>query len=295
MDLKMNDALNKVWDQLVAKIESNPGIWEKPWFMNAAGISDIPSNFSTKRKYSGFNVFNLEITRLIAGYSSNKWITFNQCANLGGSVLKGSKGTPIIIYNPPKFKEEEIAGEKKDVMIRPPYFGSGYVFNIEQTTLKDDALPVVIEKKYSTIEEVETLIKKTGAVIREIPSNRAYYSPGEDSITLPLLDQFKSVEEYYGTKFHELVHWSGHESRLNRLSKSATFGSASYSREELVAEIGSVFLKTETGINDKVDNAAAYIKNWWGNIKEDRGSLIDACGKAQKATNYILSSGGKNS
>lgn len=293
MDLKMNDSLNKVWDQLVAKIEGNPGIWEKPWFMNAAGISCTPSNFSTKRKYSGFNVFNLEITRLIAGYSSNKWITFNQCANLGGSVLKGSKGTSIIIYNPPKFKEDEINGEKKDVMIRPPYFGSGYVFNIEQTTLKDDSVPEIV-KKYSTIEEVETIIKKTGAVIREIPSNRAYYSPGDDSITLPVIDQFKSVEEYYGTKFHELVHWTGNKSRLNRSIESSSFGSESYSREELVAEIGSVFLKTETGINDKVDNAAAYIKNWWSVIKEDRGSLIDACGKAQKATNFILSSGAKN-
>lgn len=288
-DIKMNDKLSAIWDQLIAKVESDPGIWLKPWFMTEKGESIRPSNFSTGRKYSGFNIFMLEITRQAGGFTSSKWITFNQCAGLGGSVIKGSKGAPIIVFSPPKYKEDK---DGKREMIRPPFFGSSYVFNIEQTTLKEaespSPAPSVTEPVFMTIQEAEDLIIKTGAIIIEKPSDRAYYSPGADHIVIPSIKQFKSVPEYYGTKFHELIHWSGHESRLNRLKVNAGFGSDSYAREELIAEIGSVFLKTETGINDGVDNAARYIKNWWSAIKEDKGSLIDACAKAQKASDYIL-------
>jgi len=287
-EIKMNDKLTAVWDALIAKIESDPGIWSRPWFMTKDGGSIRPSNFSTGRKYSGFNIFMLEITRQAGGFTSNKWITFNQCKALNGFVLKGSKGAPIIVFSPPKYKEND-KGERE--LIRPPFFGSSYVFNIEQTTLteKESPAPAAPEAVFMTIEEAESLISKTGAIIIEKPSDRAYYSPGADHIVIPSIKQFKTVPEYYGTKFHELIHWSGHESRLNRLKNNAGFGSESYAREELIAEIGSVFLKTETGINDGVDNAAAYIKNWWTAIKDDKGSLIDACAKAQKATDYIMS------
>ena len=286
---KLNEKLSTVWDALIAKIESDPGIWTRPWFMTKDGGSIRPSNFATGRKYSGFNIFTLEIYRQAGGFTSCKWLTFNQCRTLNGFVVKGSKGAPIITFSPPKYKDELDENGKK-VLIRPAYFGSSYVFNVEQTTLKDETPKAVPSNGFMTIEECEEMIKKTGAKIVEMPSERAYYSPALDQIVIPSLDQFKSVPEYYGTKYHELVHWSGHESRLNRKILNG-FGTDAYSREELVAEIGAVFLKTETGINDKVDNAAAYIKNWWGNVKEDKGSLIDACGKAQKASDYILNGG----
>lgn len=294
-EFKLTEKLTPVWDQLVSRIESNPGVWEKPWFMSKDGSGSIvrPMNFSTGRKYSGFNIFNLEVSRLTNGFSSSKWLTFKQCSAMNGYIKKGSKGSFIITYSPPKFGEEEKNGEMKKVMIRPPYFGSGYVFNLDQTTLEDvtpeTPAPETPERPgLMTVEAVEALIKCTGAKIREIPSDKAYYSPGLDEIVLPQINQFKSLEGYYGTKYHELIHWTGHTSRLNRLKVNASFGSESYSREELTAEIGSVFLKCETGINDGVDNAAAYIRSWWNNVKEDKGSLIEACGKAQKASDYIL-------
>jgi len=290
-EMKLNEKLSQVWDQLVSRIENNPGVWDNPWFMTKSGASVRPVNFSTGRGYSGFNIFSLEIARLSQGFNSNKWLTFNQCAALKGYVQKGSKGSSIIVFSPPKFKEElNDKGDLKKVMERPAFFGSSYVFNIEQTTLTDDTVKLP-ENNLMTVDQCEQMITKTGAIIHERISDKAYYSPVSDEIVLPVLKQFKTTEGYYGTKFHELVHWTGHERRLNRLSKTALFGTEEYSREELIAEIGSVFLKTSTGINDNFDNASAYIKNWWTVIKEDKGSLIEACAKAQKAHDYILSGG----
>lgn len=289
--MQMNEKLNQVWETLIKKIEDNPGIWQKPWF-NVKG-SDNPVNQLTGKPYQGFNIFSLNLTRMIKGYGSNRWITFNQCKSLNGYVRSGEKGTQIIIYNPPKYKEEidQTTGEKITVFIRGAYFGVGYVFNVEQTTLKpEDVKPVPIESTFKTIPEIEEIIKKTGAIIQHSPQNKAFYSPVNDVIVLPEQSQFKTIEGYYSTKFHELIHWSGHEKRLNRLDKNAYFGSEKYSREELTAEIGSVFLKASTGINDNVDDASKYIKNWWNVIKEDKGSLIEAAGRAHKAKDFILNS-----
>jgi antirestriction protein ArdC len=292
-ELKLNSSLEKVWDNLVFKIENNPGVWDRPWFMDKAGGSIRPVNHISGRAYSGFNIMQLEVSRIAGGFNSNRWITFNQCSSLNGMIEKGSKGSPIIVFSPPKFKEtEEIPGKIKREMIRAPFFGSAYVFNLDQTTIKDESIKAPEKTGLMSIPEVEMMIKNSGAVIHERISDKAYYAPGLDSITIPMIDQFKTLEGYYGTKFHELIHWTGHKDRLNRLKDNANFGSESYSREELIAEIGSVFLKTETGISDKIDNAAAYIKNWWAVIKEDKGSLIEAGGKGQKGAEYILKSRG---
>lgn len=281
--------MSKVWDNLVQQVENNPGIWEKPWFMDPKTKSALlPYNPSTKRNYSGFNIWMLELTRLSRGYSHNQWLTFNQCKTLGGFVNKGEHGTPIIVFSPPVFQTvKDETGEEKEILKRPGFFGSATVFNVEQTTITPEDLVKLPEKSYS-LPEVEEMIARTGVKIIHSYSNRAYYSPALDQIHLPEEKQFRSQDQYYETKFHELIHWTGHKSRLNRLKDDAVFGSENYSREELVAEIGAVFLKIETGIGTETDNAAAYIKNWWSNIKEDKGSLIHAAGQAQKATGYIL-------
>lgn len=281
--MELNEKTQKIWDSLVEKIENNPGVWEKPWFPG----SKVPRNFSTKREYSGYNVFVLEITRIISGYKSNNWITFNQAKKLNQSVKKGEKGTPILAFSPPVIEIDEETGEK--IIKKRGFFFPATVFNIDQTTIEYIPEDDLQENKIKTIDEIEDCIQRTGAKIVHTEGNRAFYSPVEDMIVLPMHHQFKSQNEYYGTKFHELIHWTGHESRLNRLTP-ARFGSNAYSREELVAEIGSVFMQNETGMDlGAVDNAAAYIKGWWSKIKEDRGSLIDAASKAQRAVDYIIS------
>jgi antirestriction protein ArdC len=289
----LSPALIRVWDDLVQKIENDPGIWFKPWFIDPATKRlSRPYNPVTKRNYHGFNLLILEFTRLSRGYTFNQWLTFNQAKKEGGYINKGEKGTPIIVFNPPKIKtgtDPETKEERKEI-VTGAYFSYAILFNVSQTTIEPEKMPVIEKKDYS-IPEVEELITKTGAVINHTYQDRAFYSPANDLISLPLPEQFKNQGDYYETKFHELIHWSGHKDRLNRITDNATFGSDQYSREELIAEIGAVFLKAETGINNGSDNAASYIKNWWTQIKEDKGSLITAAGKAEKALNFIMQPG----
>lgn len=288
----LSPSLQRVWDDLVQKIENDPGIWSKPWFVDPITKKMIrPYNPITKRNYHGYNLVHLELSRLVKGYTFNQWLTFNQAKSQGGFVNKGEKGTPIIVFNPPQYKKDPITGQDTEEEIRGPFFSYAIVFNVSQTTIKPENMPVLPKKDY-TIPEVEEMIARTGAIIKHDYQDRAFYNPGMDFISLPNQEQFKSQEDYYETKFHELIHWTGHETRLHRLVKTASFGTQEYSREELVAEIGAIFLKAETGINNGVDNAAAYIKNWWQNVKEDKGSLITAAGQAEKALSFVLK--GKN-
>ena len=118
----------------------------------------------------------------------------------------------------------------------------------------------------------------------------AFYRPSDDSITLPQRNQFLSTSEYYSTAFHELTHSTGHKSRLNRLEKTAFFGSEGYSKEELVAEIGAAALVNHAGLEtpDSFRNNAAYIQNWLHVLKNDKRLIVSATGKTEKAVNLIL-------
>ena len=119
--------------------------------------------------------------------------------------------------------------------------------------------------------------------------DRAFYRPSSDSVTLPMMEQFKSIAEYYSTAFHELTHSTGHFSRLNRLEK-AVFGSETYSKEELVAEIGAASLMNEMGFEteESFRNSVAYIQNWLKALRNDKKMVISAAGKAEKAAKMIL-------
>ena len=121
--------------------------------------------------------------------------------------------------------------------------------------------------------------------------SKAFYSPITDRVTLPTPDLFASAEEYYATGFHELIHSTGHEKRLARESilEAAPFGSATYSVEELVAEMGAAYLCAESGISPAViENQAAYLAGWLNKLRHDRGLVIRAAGQAQRAADYVL-------
>lgn len=119
--------------------------------------------------------------------------------------------------------------------------------------------------------------------------DRSYYRPSTDSVTIPLMEQFKSIAEYYSTAFHELTHSTGHVSRLNRLEK-AMFGSEIYSKEELVAEIGAASLMHEMGFEteETFQNSVAYIQSWLKALRNDKKMVVAAAGKAEKAAKMIL-------
>ena len=133
-------------------------------------------------------------------------------------------------------------------------------------------------------------ISTTGVRLINRESSEAFYQPSTDTVVLPLRTQFSDTSEYYSTAFHELTHSTGHPKRFNRITETARFGSAPYSREELCAELGASFLLNRLGLETpgSFQNNAAYISHWLGVLKEDKRLLVTSAGQADKAVRLIL-------
>jgi antirestriction protein ArdC len=292
--MKKNDGqaviYQMVTDRIVAALEKGVVPWRKTWSAVSGG-SMFPVNYKSKKAYRGINVMLL----LSAGYSSQYWMTFKQAGEMGGKVRTGEKGFPVVFW---KFieKEDKATGEKD----RIPFLKYYTVFNIAQIEgLKIEAAPAEVDGETEEAEGVDfEALARAERIVSEMPNlpavlkgnNRAAYSPSRDVIMMPEAKQFESYEEYYSTLFHEMVHATGHKSRLDRedITKSTGFGSHSYSKEELVAEFGAAYLCAEAEIsNEVIDNQAAYIGSWLKRIKDDNKLLIQAAGRAQKAADYI--------
>jgi len=277
----MADVYEIITKQITEKLEKGCVPWHKPW-----KGSDLPVSLISKKAYRGINVLIL----LLQGFTSQYWLTFNQCKKLGGKIKKGSKGTPVIFWNWfDKEVENKATGEKKIQKI--PFLKYYTVFNVEQTEGIEYPKPVetkgngVIQKCKDVVEN----FKDKPEVF--VGGNRACYDVKIDKLSIPSITVFNSSEEFYSTEFHEFVHSTGHESRLNRatITDICPFGSSNYSKEELVAEIGAAFLCGITGIENKtIDNSASYIQNWLKALKNDKKLVVIAGGQAQKAVDYIL-------
>jgi antirestriction protein ArdC len=250
--------------------------WQKPW------VSGEPVSFITKKTYRGINPFIL----ISSGYSCPYWASFKQVKGKGGSIKKGEKGFPVVFW-----KWIEIDGQDTESgKINVPFLRYYTVFNLEQAEGID--IPKMEQRNFHPISEAERIIHQMPkAPVIEQKEPQAYYLPSEDLVNMPNSNLFKSDEEYYSTLFHELTHSTGHPSRLNRseLSKINMLKSHDYSKEELVAEMGSAFLCGRCGIAPKViDNQAAYIKAWLTQLQNNRKWLVYAAAKAQKAADFIL-------
>ena len=266
------DLHQTVTDRIVAAIETTGTLpWVKPWTASGSG----PRNGSTGRKYSGINQLLLSIAGM--GYGSSEWFTFKNATALGGAVRKGEKGTQVVYYNIIKGKD---AAGKETTFPMMKYF---VVFNREQI----DNLPAPKEtfpNEFSPVQLAETFIQGTGANITH-GSDVAAYFPARDAIVLPDAFNFTTPAAYYATAFHELVHWTGHESRLGRLTKT-NFGSAVYAEEELVAELGAAFLCAEYGIEGKTQHPE-YIAGWLKSLKDDKRFIFKASKEATKAVAFL--------
>lgn len=257
--------------------------WEKGWCNPR-----VPSNFCTGKNYTGIrNAAYLELVCCIMGYSSSQWAGKGQIREKGGKIKDGEEGHPVFV---PQMKtvEEIVDGEKKE---RKIFIGwSIYeVFNADQQegAEYDASKP---QQVWTESADAEEILNFADGFIRYKEQEGAYYSPREDRIVLPIREQFTSTEAFYGTAFHEIIHFTGHETRLNRFSSNAVaaFGSKNYSFEELVAEFGASMLKSRAGIDDGIPNAAAYIKSWWARLEKDVDELMKAYSVALKAVDYIL-------
>lgn len=233
-----------------------------------------------------------------------EYLTFKQCKDEGGKVKKGAKSKMVVFW-------KVLHREKKDA--------SGNVIRDENGLPVDDPIPMLryynvfhiddcdgIQPKYtaehlpatvSPVERAEEIIAEYSGraklTIEHSKQNRAFYSPSRHLVSLPLMEQFEDTAGYYETAFHELTHSTGHKSLLNRFSENdgaAAFGSESYSKEELVAEIGACGILHELGLETTKSfrNNAAYIQSWLSALKNDKRLIVSAAGRAEKAIRLIL-------
>lgn len=278
---------NKIYDviteRMIKILENGTVPWIKPWTHSA------PQNAISKKQYRGVNIW------MLAGqeFKNPYWLTFKQCSGIDGSILKGEKGTPIIFYKMKQYKNSGKNDTDKNKTYNIPILRYSTVFNIEQTTLKDD-----IKFAPSTANNTEIIPAKEiingyehGPAFAHNNNGEAYYSPSRDYINVPDISTFCNSEAFYSVMFHEAIHSTGHLTRLNRFGKTDynhTFGSKDYSKEELIAEMGAAFLCGICGIeNNTIDRSAAYIDNWISKLKEDNTLLMKSAAAAQKAADHI--------
>lgn len=265
------DLYQTVTDNIIAAIEQGGDLpWVKPWTAQGG-----PRNGMTGRPYSGVNHLLLTIAGM--DYASNEWYTFKNAQKLGGTVKRGQKGTQVVFWNIIK-KKNEVGKEETIPLLR--YF---VVFNREQI----DNLPAPKVQEPNTFigdDVIDSFIDSVGANISH-GGDRAVYNFKTDAIKLPNRESFVDSASYYATAFHELIHWTGHDSRLDRL-KATPFGSPEYAKEELVAELGAAFLCAEYGINGKTQHPE-YIKNWLNVLKNDKRFIFRASSMANKAVSFL--------
>jgi antirestriction protein ArdC len=213
------------------------------------------------------------------------FLTYRQAQMLGGVVKKGVHGYPVVFYKMMQYTKPRKDGTMEDRCF--PYLRYSTVFRVEDC--EGIEIPAVEEKVNNPIENCEKVVSSTGADIRE--SSRAFYVPDGDYIGMPALNKFESSEYYYAVMFHELTHWTGGKSRLDRI-ESTSFGSDPYAKEELIAEIGSAFLCHQTGIENAsiIENEKAYIQGWSERLQKEPKLIIQAASAAQKAVDLILKS-----
>jgi antirestriction protein ArdC len=269
-----------ITDSILKQLEQGVAPWRKPW------STSVPRNLISKKPYRGLNVFLLATQ----GYGSPYWVTFNQAKQLGAHVRQGEKSTLVSFWKFNEYaRENRETGEtenKTSVLLR-----YHRVFNIEQCDgLKalygDDRKPI------NPIEECESLANRMPNAPRIEQHSHAFYRSSADMVGMPSRNCFESPETYYSTLFHELTHSTGHISRLNRFAENSTdhqFGSESYSKEELIAEMGAAMLAGIGGISHAtLGNSASYLQAWVNRLKSDSRLIISAASHAQKATDYIL-------
>lgn len=270
-----------ITNKFIEALEQDKIPWRRPW-----NVDELAMNHATGKPYSLVNQM------LLGG---GEYLTFEQVKKLGGKVKKGERGNVVISY----FEQYDLDqnGDKiiESKRVCPRYY---YVFEVGQCEgierKNENSAPV----EHQPIEEAEKVMNayfEAEAVELEHHMNgKAFYQPGTDTVVLPEMSLFESAQHYYGTAFHEMVHSTMHKDRCNRaeerFGKCVAFGSKEYSKEELVAEIGSSFLCSHVGIEsaDVFDNSKAYIQSWIKKLKNDPKFIIEASSKAEKAVRYIL-------
>jgi antirestriction protein ArdC len=269
--------------RIVAELERGAAPWIKPW--SATPGANTPCNAVSNRPYSGCNVVLLWMAQA-AGYRSPRFLTFKQALELGGNVRKGERGTKVYFVKQLHVRDESAADSSGMRIV--PMMREYTVFNIAQCDNLPDSIntgkPIRVRNPDARDGLADDFLQSTDADIRE-GHGEAYYIPSRDFISMPAFAGFKGADHFYNVAFHELAHWTGHKSRLDRDLKNR-FGSRSYAAEELIAELSAAFLCAEFGFDGDL-RSAGYIGNWTELLKADKRAFFTACSQASKAADYL--------
>jgi len=271
---------NKVTQNVIAQMETHGTNWLKSW----VGDSRLPVNCESKKPYSGINLFIL----LGAEMTSHEWGTYAAWSRVGKQIRKGQKGTTIVFF---KSLEHKTETDSQGKPVKIPMMKCYTVFN-ESQTQDYEVAPVVGGTEFSHVL-ADTWVKNTGANVEHLHA-RAFYNPNSDHINMPPMKTFFATDDanaeqnYYGTLFHELTHWTGHASRCDRNLKGKS-DRKSYAFEELVAELGACFQSVHFGIEPVETNAdhAKYLNSWMQALKDDNKIIFKASAKANQAMQFL--------
>ncbi|MCL6482802.1 MAG: DUF1738 domain-containing protein, partial [Janthinobacterium lividum] len=284
--------IETIADKLIAQLKEGTAPWQKPWQPGEPGAF-LPFNPTTGKRYKGINTLHL----MSEGYADQRWMTYKQAASAGAQVRQGEKGTPIQYW---KFSEEQgqtdaegklVLGSdgrqaKQAVRLERPQMFFSTVFNAAQIDGLAP-LPPRAPAAWVPAERAETILQASGAAIEHGGRDSAFYRPSTDTIHLPDKGQFATADNYYATALHELGHWTGHATRLDR-DLVHPFGSEGYAREELRAEIASMLLGDELGIGHDPGQHAAYVGSWIRALQSDPLEIFRAASGAEKIQAYVL-------
>ncbi len=292
----MSNIYEIITEKIVKMLDKGIVPWSKPWTCSGGAVSHYNG-----RPYSLLNqILLMDEGESIDDFKSREFITFTQIKAEGGSIRKGEKSKMVVFWKIYQKETGKIkANGEKEVKTVPTlrYYNVWEVGQCEGIKRKYGAA----ERHHDPIAEAEDIVAayfgRETCRLEVTETDRAYYSPVEDLVHVPQQSQYEDIAEYYSTLFHEMTHSTGHKSRCNReLTGMAAFGSMEYSREELVAEMGSAFLMNIAGIESEraFSNSVGYIQGWSRKLREEPRLFVNAASKAEAAVNYILDTNDKN-
>lgn len=278
---------------LIEQLQKGTAPWQKPW--NGGAIPEMPYNVISSKRYRGINVMNL----LLKGHEDPRWLTFKQAESIDATINRGEKGTLIQFVKTHQQKSLRDDSGKllfddlgnpliQNIPLARPIISLAWVFNAEQVS----GLPALktaesTKTNWDPIARAEKLISASGAEINHCYIDSAYYDVRYDTITLPDRSQFSASDDYYATALHELAHWTGHPSRLDR-AFLLTNGMIAYSKEELRAEIASMIIGAELGIGHDPAQHASYVDSWVSILKDTPMEIHAAAADAEKIFDFLM-------
>ena len=286
------DFRQEATDLIIEMLEKGTSPWQQPFDKSKAQQLAMPRNATTDRSYTGGNALFLMAVALKKGYDDPRWMTFRQAQEKGWQVRRGEKASTVEFWQFDKVEKvrDPVSGLEVQERTRrdQPLQRLYAIFNAKQLhgiAAYSDTQRAV----WQTLDAAERALQQSGALIRTSGAS-AYYLPVKDEIVLPPRSTFPDQTAYYGTALHELAHWTGHASRLNRdgITGGHAFGSEAYAREELRAEIASVFLQAELGVRHDIHRHASYVDSWIAVLKKDKHEVFRAAKEAGEAADFVM-------